>query len=87
MVQKKKLFLLYLPMEREVRYWTARSLIQQKEYNQAREILEELNDPPVHQPWWIMRGIYLSLAQIYFIQNEPEHAEALVKKVLRLGRC
>jgi hypothetical protein len=79
---EEKVVSLYLPMEREVRYWTARSLIQQKEYNQAKEILEELNDPPVHQPWWIMRGTYLSLAQIYFIQDEPERAEALVKKVL-----
>lgn len=79
---EEKVVSLYLPMEREVRYWTARSLIQQKEYNQAKEILEELNDPTVHQPWWIMRGTYLSLAQIYFIQDEPERAEALVKKVL-----
>ena len=79
---EEKVVALYLPMEREVRYWTARCLIQQKEYNQAKEILEELNDPPVHQPWWIMRGTYLSLAQIYFIQDEAERAEALVQKVL-----
>ncbi len=79
---EEKVVALYLPMERETRYWTARSLIQQKEYNQAKEILEKLNDPQVHQPWWIMRGTYLSLAQVYFIQDEPERAEALVKKVL-----
>lgn len=79
---EEKVVALYLPMEREARYWTARSLIQQKEYNQAKVILEKLDDPQVHQPWWIMQGTYLSLAQIYFIQDEPERAEALVKKVL-----
>ena len=29
-----------------------------------------------------MRAAYLSLAQIYYIQDEPDRADALVKKVL-----
>ncbi|HEY7161871.1 MAG TPA: tetratricopeptide repeat protein, partial [Acidobacteriota bacterium] len=62
----------YMPMEREARYWTARSLIQQKQYNEAKEILEKLIDPKIYQPWWIMRASYLSLAQICYIQDEPE---------------
>lgn len=79
---EEKVIAVYLPMEREARYWTARSLIQQKEYNEAKEILEKLTDPKIYQPWWIMRASYLSLAQIYYIQDEPELAEGLVKKVL-----
>lgn len=79
---EEKVVAVYMPMEREVRYWTARTLIQQKKYNQAKEILEKLTDPKIYQPWWIMRASYLSLAQIYYIQEEPERAEALVKKVL-----
>lgn len=79
---EEKIVAVYMPMEREVRYWMARSLIQQKEYNEAKEILEKLSNPKIYQPWWIMRATYLSLAQIYYIQDEPERAEALVKKVL-----
>lgn len=79
---EEKVVSVYFPMEREVRYWTARALIQQKKYAQAKEILEKLIDPPVYQPWWIMRAAYLSLGQIYYIQDEPERAEPLVKKVL-----
>jgi tetratricopeptide (TPR) repeat protein len=73
----------YMPMEREVRYWIARSLIQQKKYDEAKELLEELVDPPTHQPWWIMRGVSLSLAQIHFIQKEPEEAEVLIEQILK----
>lgn len=79
---EEKIIAVYMPMEREVRYWTARSLIQQKQYAQAKEILEQLTDPKIYQPWWIMRAAYLSLAQIYYIQEEPERAETLIKKVL-----
>jgi tetratricopeptide (TPR) repeat protein len=78
-----KVVSVYMPMEREVRYWTARSLIQQEKYDQAKEILEKLIDPQIYQPWWIMRAAYLSLAQIYYIQDEPTRAEELVNKVLK----
>jgi tetratricopeptide (TPR) repeat protein len=79
---EEKIVALYMPMEREVRYWIARSLIQQKHYDEAKEILEKLTEPKIYQPWWILRAAYLSLAQIYYIQDEPERAEALAKKVL-----
>jgi hypothetical protein len=79
---EEKVIAVYMPMEREVRYWMARSMIQQKHHDEAKEILENLTDPKIYQPWWIMRAAYLSLAQIYYIQDEPDRAEALVKKVL-----
>jgi tetratricopeptide (TPR) repeat protein len=78
----EKVVAVYMPMEREVRYWIARSLIQQKKFDEAREILEELRDPPVHQPWWIMRGVLLSLAQIYYNQEQPSRAEEMINQVL-----
>jgi tetratricopeptide (TPR) repeat protein len=81
-IHGEKVVPVYMPMEREVRYWIARSLIQQKEYDEARQLLEELNDPPIHQPWWILRGVRLSLAQLHYIENEPEEAEALIEQVL-----
>ena len=81
-IHREKVVPVYMPMEREVRYWIARCLIQQKKYDDAREILEKLNDPPIHQPWWIMRGIRLSLAQMHYIQNEPEQAEQMIDQVL-----
>ena len=81
-IHREKVVPVHMPMEREVRYWIARSLIQQKKYDDAREILENLNDPAIHQPWWIMRGIRLSLAQMHYIQNEPEQAELMMDQVL-----
>ena len=81
-IHREKVVPVYMPMEREVRYWIARCLIQQKKYDDAREILETLNDPAIHQPWWIMRGIRLSLAQMHYIQNEPEQAELMMDQVL-----
>ncbi len=79
---EEKVISVYMPMEREVRYWIARSLIQQKRYEEAREILEKLNDPPIHQPWWIIRGVYLSLAQLYYLEDEPSRVAPLLNQVL-----
>jgi hypothetical protein len=73
----------YQPMEREVRYWIARTLIQQQRYSEAREILLTLANPPVHQPYWLLRAVYLSLAQIDYLNEEPGRAEGYIFRVLQ----
>jgi hypothetical protein len=73
----------YRPLEREVRYWTSRTLIQKGQYEEARSLLQDLADPEIHQPYWLMRGVFLSLAQIEYKENHPEKAEALIQRVLR----
>jgi len=72
----------YLPIDRELHYWIARCMIQQKKYEAARELLVKLADPELHQPWWLMRGVFLSLAQIDYIQEHPEDAEKRIKRVM-----
>ena len=73
----------YRPMEREIRYWIARGLIQQKKYEEAREVLSKLASPAVHQPYWLLRGVYLSLAQIDYKMDRPEYALGWITKVLK----
>ena len=72
----------YRPMEREIRYWIARSKIQQQKWNEARELLVGLSDPPVHQPYWLMRGVYLSLAQLDYQAKNIPRAQGWIAKVL-----
>lgn len=60
----------YVPMERESRYWVARSLIQRKRYTEARELLAALAAAPVDQPYWLKRWVYLSLAQLDYIDGK-----------------
>ena len=74
---------LYRPMEREIRYWIARGKIQQEKWEEARELLMELAEPPVHQPYWLLRGVYLSLAQIDYHDKNPLRAESWIAKVLK----
>jgi tetratricopeptide (TPR) repeat protein len=73
----------YRPLEREVRYWIARTLIQQKKYDEARSLLTGLANPEIHQPYWLMRGVFLSLAQIEYKEGHPEDAEPLIRSVLK----
>jgi len=73
----------YFPMEREVRYWIARNMIQLHRYSEARELLMDLTKPEIHQPWWLMRGVYLSLAQIEYQVDQREQAEKWLSIVLR----
>jgi hypothetical protein len=72
----------YKPMEREARYWIARTLIQQQRYSEAKEILLTLANPPVHQPFWLLRAVYLSLAQIDYLNQEQGRAEGYIFRVL-----
>jgi hypothetical protein len=74
---------LYRPMEREIRYWIARGKIHQEKWEEAREILMELAVPPVHQPHWLLRGVYLSLAQIDYHEKNVPRAESWISKVLQ----
>ncbi len=74
---------LYRPMEREVRYWIARGKIQQEKWEEARELLMELANPQVHQPYWLLRGVYLSLAQIDYHEKNIPGAETWISKVLK----
>ncbi len=74
---------IYRPMEREIRYWTARAKIQQQKWDEAREILLALAEPPVHQPYWLLRGVYLSLAQVDYNEKKDDSAEAWIEKVLK----
>jgi tetratricopeptide (TPR) repeat protein len=74
---------LYRPMEREIRYWVSRGKIQQEKWEEAREILMDLADPPVHQPHWLLRGVYLSLAQIDYHKKNAPRAESWISKVLQ----
>jgi hypothetical protein len=73
----------YFGLEREVRYWIARDLIQMGRDQEAREILLDLADPEIHQPYWVMRGVFLSLAQLDYRAGNPENAEGWISKVLR----
>jgi hypothetical protein len=72
----------YRPMENEIRYWIARTKIQQGKTAEAREILMELANPPVRQPYWLLRGVYLSLAQLDYLSNEEGRANGYVYRVL-----
>ena len=72
----------YLPMDREIRYWLGRAHLQLKHYDQARHTMMELAEPPVHQPYWLMRWVYLSLAQIEFEEGNDDAAEQWLEKVL-----
>ncbi|HSP07548.1 MAG TPA: hypothetical protein VLR94_10245, partial [Acidobacteriota bacterium] len=72
----------YAPLEREVRYWTARALVRQKRLDEAEGILLELKTPEIHQPYWIQRGVYLSLAEINYMRNKNDQAESLIRRVL-----
>jgi len=72
----------YFPMEREIRYWIARAKIQQGHTAEAHEILMALANPAIHQPYWLMRGVYLSLAQIDYQNHEQGRADGYVYKVL-----
>ena len=74
---------LYLPMEREIRYWIARAKIQQGEWVEAEKMLLALADPPVHKPYWLMRGVYLSLAQIDYHFGRASNAETKIDKVMK----
>ena len=72
----------YRPMEREVRYWIARSKIQQQKWDEARELLNALAEPPIHHPHWLLRGVYLSLAQLDYQSRNIPRAEGWIAKVL-----
>jgi hypothetical protein len=72
-----------VPLERETRYWIARNLIQQGQIEEAKSILLKLSDPEIHQPYWLMRGVFLSLAQIDYEEGHPEQAEIRIEKVLQ----
>jgi hypothetical protein len=74
---------LYVPMERESRYWIARSLIQRRRYAEARELLAALASAPVDQPYWLKRWVYLSLAQLDYLDGRSESAERWLDPVLR----
>jgi len=78
----KQIVSVYRPMEREIRYWIARAKIQQGHIDEAREILLRLANPAIHQPYWLMRGVYLSLAQIDYKNHEQGRADGYVYKVL-----
>lgn len=72
----------YLRQEREVRYWIARCLLRQKRLDDAEKILLELKTPELHEPFWIQRGVSLSLAEIYYARKKPEQAEPMIDRVL-----
>ena len=72
----------YAPVDREVLYWMARALILQKRMDEAEKILLELRTPEIHQPYWIQRGVCLSLARIAYSRNKKEQANALIRQVL-----
>lgn len=73
----------YLPMERETRYWIARTLFQEKRYDEARAMLNELADSKVDQPYWLKRWVYLSLAQMEYLDGKSESAERYLAPVLK----
>ena len=72
----------FRPLEREARYWMSRDLIQLERYDEAQELLLGLANPPVHQPYWLIRWVYLSLAQIEYEKKNPEAASVWIEKVL-----
>jgi hypothetical protein len=73
----------YRPMEREVRYWIARGKIQQRKWDEARALLDDLAEPRVHHPYWLLRGVYLSLAQLDYQAKNIPRAEGWIAKVLQ----
>jgi hypothetical protein len=73
----------YAPLDREVRYWISRNLIQMERYEDARVILESLAEPEIHKPYWIQRGVFLSLAEIELEEDHPDKAEADIDRVLK----
>lgn len=73
----------YVPMERESRYWIARSLIQRHRYAEARELLAALAAAPVDQPYWLKRWVYLSLAQLDYFDGKGQSAERWLGPVLK----
>lgn len=72
----------YASVDREIQYWTARALILQKRLDDAEKILLGLKTPEIHQPYWIQRGVYLSLAQIAYSRGKKDQADALIQRVL-----
>jgi hypothetical protein len=72
----------YRSLDRETRYWIGRNLIQQEDYAAAKEIFMDLADPPVHQPYWLIRWVYLSLAQIEYHNHNDQAAQEYLEKVL-----
>lgn len=81
--KKDEVIPLYLRLDREVRYWIARSLLRKQDLDEAERILLELKTPELHQPFWIQRGVYLSLAEIYYRRRKPDAAEPLIAKILQ----
>lgn len=73
----------YFGLDREARYWLARNLIQMGHDDEAHSILLALTAPEIHQPYWLMRGVFLSLAQLDYRAGNPEKAEVWISKVLR----
>ena len=73
----------YRTIDRELQYWVSRSLIQQGRYPEARVILQKLANPEIHQPYWIMRGVFLSLAEIEYKEGHPDKADVLIRSVLK----
>jgi hypothetical protein len=71
-----------LRLERETRYWIARSLIRQKRLDEAQKVLLELKKPELHQPYWIQRGVFLSLAEIAYAHNRPDLGAGYIYRVL-----
>jgi hypothetical protein len=51
-------------------------------YSDARDVLLELANPAIHQPYWLVRYVCLSLAQIEYHNNNDQAAEAWVDKVM-----
>jgi hypothetical protein len=74
---------IYEPLDREVRYWLARNYIQLRRYEESRAILMKLAEPEIHEPYWIMRGVLLSLAQLDYLEDNPKSAESRIDRVLR----
>lgn len=73
----------YRTIDRELQYWMSRSLIQQGRNQEARDILQKLSNPEIHQPYWIMRGVFLSLAEIEYKEGHPQKADVLIRRVLK----
>jgi tetratricopeptide (TPR) repeat protein len=73
----------YRSVDRESRYWIARARLQQGKYEEAKTLLNKLAKPEIHQPYWLMRGVLLSLAEIAYKEGHPEDAEPLIRRVLK----
>jgi hypothetical protein len=79
---KNEVVPVYAPLEREVRYWISRNLIQLQQFELARGLLMELAHPPLHEPYWLIRWVYLSLAEIEYKLDHPQAAEQWLSLVL-----